>query len=181
MEFFNRGEMNAAEEWFLKAVVTYPKYARAWNNIGVIHIKANDQAGAIEAWKKAVESNDKFVPPFFNIGRAYLSNKQPTDAETYLRKGLALDPNNVDGLFLLVTATGMQGNWDETVQVARKIHGLDHKRYADVHRFAGAALMQLNQHQAALAEYELYLQEDPQSPHAAQVRNTMTQLQAELH
>ena len=178
MEFFDKGDMTAAEEWLRKAVETYPKYTRAWNNIGVIHIKANDQAGAIDAWKKAIETNDKFAPPFFNIARAYISDKQPAEAEPYIRRGLAIDPNNVDGLFLLATALGMQHDWQQAVTVAKKIHNYEHRHYADAHRIAGDALMQLNQYQEALAEYELYLQEDPENPRAAQVRQTMARVQA---
>ena len=57
---------------------------------------------------------------------------------------------------------------------------LYHKKYPDIHLISGQALTAQNQTARAIDEYETYLEEYPDSPQAAQVRQTMAQLQAKV-
>ena len=180
MAAFDKGDMAAATEWLQKAVTTYPKYAWAWNNIGVIRARANDRAGAIEAWQKALEGDEKFAPAAFNLARACLADRQAAQAEGYARRGLASEASSVEGMFLLETALAMQAQWESTVEMAHKIHLAEHKRFPDTHRVAAEALIQLARYKEAVSEYEMFLDENPESPNAGKVRDMIAQLQAEI-
>jgi tetratricopeptide (TPR) repeat protein len=178
MELMDKHEMDKATEHFQKALAIYPKYARAWNNVGVIKAKAGDRAGAKQAWQNAIEGDDRFSFAYFNLARMSIADKQPDEAEALLSKGLRSDPKNPEGLFLLSSAQFLQSHFEQAVLTARRVHIGEHKQFADAHLVAAQALVKLNKNGDALEEYNTYLKEFPDSPKAAQVRQSMAQLQA---
>jgi tetratricopeptide (TPR) repeat protein len=178
MELMDKREMEKATEHFQKALEIYPKYSRAWNNIGVIKARAGDRPGAKEAWQKAIDADDRFSFAYFNLARMSIADKQPQEAEALLTKGLKADPNNPEGLFLLASSQFLQGQFEQALASARKVHSVEHKQFMDAHLVAAQALVKLGQNSNALDEYNAYLKEYPDSPKAAQVRQSMAQLQA---
>jgi Tfp pilus assembly protein PilF len=178
MELMDKHEMEKANEHFQKALAIYPKYARAWNNVGVIKAKAGDRTGAKEAWEKAIEGDDRFSFAYFNLARMSIADKQPHEAELLLSKGLRSDPKNPEGLFLLASAQFLQSQFEQALLTARRVHVGEHKQYVDAHLVAAQALVKLGKSGDALEEYSTYLKEFPDSPKAAQVRQSMAQLQA---
>jgi Tfp pilus assembly protein PilF len=178
MELMDKHEMDKANEHFQKALAIYPKYARAWNNVGVIKAKAGDRAGAKDAWQKAIEGDDRFSFAYFNLARMSITDKQPQEAEVLLTKGLRSDPKNPEGLFLLASAQFLQSQFEQALATARRVHAVEHKQYMDSHLVAAQALVKLGRNADALEEYNTYLKEFPDSPKSSQVRQSMAQLQA---
>jgi Tfp pilus assembly protein PilF len=178
MEAFNQGDLKKAEEKLRKAIEIYPKYARAWNNLGVVLMRQNDQAGAREAWLKSVEADDKFSSGYLNLARLSLRDKNNAEAETYIAKALVPNPNNPEALTLLAREELFAQQYEKAIYNAHKVHAMPHEHYPDVHLIAGEALLHQNKNADAVKEYELYLQEDPDSPNAAQVKTAMAQIQA---
>jgi tetratricopeptide (TPR) repeat protein len=180
MELLDKNDYKEADKHFQKAVDLYPKFARAWNNIGVVRAKTGDRPGAVEAWQKAIGVDERYGSAYFNLSRVSIANKQPAEAQKLIEKGLTANPNDVEGLFLLATSQAMQGNWDQALINARKVHAGEHKRFPDVHMIAAQGLAAQNQPKLAIEEYELYLKEYPDSPNAALVRQNMAQLQSKI-
>lgn len=178
MEAFNKGDLKKAEEKLRKAIEIYPKYARAWNNLGVILMRQNDQAGARAAWMKAIEADDKFSSSYLNLARLSLRAKNNPEAEAYIGKALGADPNNCEALTLLAREELFAQQYEKAVLNAHKVHAMPHDHYPEVHLIAGEALVRENKDAEAIREYELYLKEDPDSPNAAQVKTAMAQIQA---
>jgi len=179
-ELMDENDFKEAQKHFEKAVQIYPKYSGAWKDIGVIKAKEGDRPGASVAWHKAIEADDRCESAYFNLARISLGANQPAEAQKLIEKGLSASPGDVEGLFLLVNAQAMQGNWDQVLANARKVHSGNHKKYPDIHLISGQALTAQNQTARAIDEYETYLEEYPDSPQAAQVRQTMAQLQAKV-
>ncbi|HSA95538.1 MAG TPA: sulfatase-like hydrolase/transferase, partial [Acidobacteriota bacterium] len=73
-------ELRQALEDFRKAVELDPKYASAWNGLGVGLRQSGEVDGAIEAWKKAVELKPDFGFALFNLGLALLGRGDRTEA-----------------------------------------------------------------------------------------------------
>lgn len=178
MEAFGKGDMKKASEKLLKAVDMYPKYARAWNNLGVVRMRENDKEGARDAWQKGIEADSRFAPCYMNLARLSIMNNQMPEALTFITKGLSFDPNNVEGLSLLAKEQLLTKQYDKALISARKVHGLPHDHLADVHLIAGEALWHQGHDSEAVQEYEQYLKEYPDSPKAAVVRAAMAQIQA---
>jgi arylsulfatase A-like enzyme/Flp pilus assembly protein TadD len=65
---------------FRRAVELDPKYASAWNGLGVSSSQAGDIDGAIEAWRKAVALKPDFGFALYNLGLGLLARGRKTEA-----------------------------------------------------------------------------------------------------
>ena len=178
MEAFGKGDYKKAAEKLEKAIEIYPDYARAWNNLGVVHMKENDKAAAKQAFDKSIAVDDKFVPGYLNLGRLSMLEKNATATENYLSKALSIDPNNIETLALFSKEELLTGQYEKALAHARRVHTLPHDHLAEVHLIAGEALLHEGHSSEAVKEYEQYLKEYPDSPNAAKVRDAMAQIQA---
>ena len=79
-------DLTQAVESFRKAVELDPKYASAWNGLGVGLRQSGDVDGAIAAWKKAVELQPGFSFALYNLGLGLLGRGDKADALNYFTK-----------------------------------------------------------------------------------------------
>jgi len=180
MEEFGKSDLKKSEEHLRKAVEIYPKYARGWNNLGVVLMKEGDRPGAIDAWQKSIQADSKFPPGYLNMARIEMQNKKMSEAADYIAKAYACDPSSPDTLALRSSEELLTGQYDKALADAQRVHDMGRTHIADVHLVAGEALIHMNKNADALKEYETYLKENPDSPNAAKVREAMAQLQAGL-
>ncbi|MGZ4813821.1 MAG: tetratricopeptide repeat protein [Terriglobales bacterium] len=89
MDAFSRGDLKKADEKLQKAIEIYPKYARAWNNLGVVRMKENNKDGAREAFLQCIAADDKFTSGYMNLARLSMLEKNMPEAVSYINKGLA--------------------------------------------------------------------------------------------
>jgi Tfp pilus assembly protein PilF len=177
MDAFSKGDSKKAAAHMEKAIQIFPKYAQAYNNLGVIRINQEDKTAAKAAFEKSVEIDDHFAPGFVNLARLLVSSKE-SEAVTMLQKGLAIDPNNLEGLALQSRIQLKQSKFDEALATINKVHAMPHENFADVHLIAAEIYQKQNRNAEALAESETYLKEYPDSPRAAQVRQAMAQIRS---
>lgn len=180
MEEFQKSDMKKSEEHLRKAVEIYPKYARGWNNLGVVLIKEGDRPGAIDAWQKSIDADKKFPSGYLNMARVDMQDKKMPEAANYIAKAFACDPSNPDTLALRASQELLTGQYDKALADAQRVHDMGRTHIADVHLIAGEALIHMNKDSDALKEYATYVKENPDSPNAAKVRQAMAQLQAKL-
>lgn len=178
MEALAKGDLKKATERFEKAVELYPKYGFAWSNLGLVRIRLKDTAGAREAWLKAIAVDDKLVSAYVNLARLDLEENKLTTAGDGIAKALQVDPTNVEALALLANQQLRSGQYEKAVATADKVHSMPHEHLAEVHLIAGDALQHENKTTEAIAQYDLYLREDPKGPKVAQARAAMAQLEA---
>ncbi|HXZ80285.1 MAG TPA: tetratricopeptide repeat protein [Terriglobales bacterium] len=179
MEAFTKGDLNKAVERFQKAVAIYPQYSQAYYNLGVTLMKMGDPIQAKDAFQKSVSVNDHFAPGYINLARLAVADKNFPDATVLLNKALAIAPNNLEALSLLASVQLMNQDLDQALATARKAHSIPHQGYADVHLVAADVLVLQHHEPEAIAEYETYLQEYPDSPRASQVRQALAKMQAQ--
>jgi len=91
---------------------------------------------------------------------------------------LAIDPANPEALLVLASAQLAAGKREEALANARRVHALPHERYTSCHLLAARILELGGRGLEAAREYELFLQESPQSPHADQARKALVALRA---
>lgn len=74
--------------YYTEAVRLRPKYARAWTNLGAVHIARNEYADAIAALKTALSQQPDLVSAHTNLGTAYR------------RQGMRAKPEDRDQLLI---------------------------------------------------------------------------------
>jgi len=166
-----------ALEHLNKSIALAPQYATAYNNLGVLYAKTNDIPHEEEALKKAVALDEHFAPALLNYGKLCMRQKNFPQAEDLLQKASTVEPNNPETLMLLADAEFMDRHFDAAIASAHQAHtsGQDHPSF--VHYIAARAYQQKSQLPEALAEFQLFLREEPKGPRADYVRGDVAKIQ----
>jgi tetratricopeptide (TPR) repeat protein len=159
-----------------KAITIAPRYVTAYNNLGVLYARMNDVAHEQEALEKAVSLDDHFALALLNLGRLCIQQKNFLKAESLLGKAVGIEPTNPESLMLLADAEYMDEHYDAAISNARQAHAVapDHPSFA--HYIAARAYEHENKPQAALAEFQIFLQEEPNGPRAEHVRRDIARM-----
>ncbi len=82
----DQGDLAKATADFRKAVELDPKYASAYNGLGVSLRQSGDNDGAIASWTKAVELKPDFGFALYNLGLGLLGRGDKSQALVYLSR-----------------------------------------------------------------------------------------------
>ena len=173
-----QGDWGLALKHFQKALEIYPQYARAYNNMGVVHMHSGDTPRGREAFEKAISINDHYSSAFVNLSRVLQLENKLTEAEAVLQKALAFNPNDAETLTVLARVQLQGGKLDEAIAIARKVHTLPHEGYAMAHYFAGLGLRAKEMNSEAVKEFRTYLKEAPEGNFATQAQQALKTLEA---
>jgi tetratricopeptide (TPR) repeat protein len=178
-ELAGKQQLAQAVQKLNKAISIYPSYALAYNNLGVLYARLGDSVREREALQKAISLNDHFVLPYINLGRMHMAAGDFPAAETALDKAFTLDPADPMTLILLSYSQFMDRRFDEAIATSHKAHAVG-KPHAFVHRVAARAFEQQRQGASAIAELELFLNEEPHGPRADAARKELEVIKAVL-
>jgi tetratricopeptide (TPR) repeat protein len=123
--------------------------------------------------------NDHFALAYLNLGRMHIADGNYPAAESELVKASAFDPNDPMALILLSYAEFMDQHFDAAIATSRKAHAIE-KPHAFVHRVAARALEKKREGANAIAELELFLEEEPPGPRADAARKELQTVEAVL-
>jgi tetratricopeptide (TPR) repeat protein len=93
-----KNQLDQAKKRFSTAAELYPKYAAAWNNLGIIAVRAGDTAGGTEYFHKAIEADSQFGPVYINRAKSFFGKSDYVHAEEDLSKAVSLLPSSVEAL-----------------------------------------------------------------------------------
>lgn len=163
---------------FERAAAAYPKYALAYNNLGVTYLKLNDGAKAVEAFQRALELDEHLSQANLYLGQFYYDNKKYKEAEPCLLRAATADPRSAQILTALANTQLQNQEPDLALASAQKVHSLaDHKKFAIAHLIAAQVLSGRNDTEGVRQEYRRFLEEDPKSAMAQRVREALAKLQ----
>jgi tetratricopeptide (TPR) repeat protein len=170
-----------AAEHFKKATSIYPQYASAYYNLSAAYFHLTKPDAQRDALLKALSINGNFVPALVSLAHLDVADHKPDQARSSLDKAISAEPTNVEALALRVRVDFMQGQYQQAVADAQRVHEMPHQGYATVHYTAAGALQQLNRIPEMIAQLELLLQEDPSNPRADYIRQTIAELKGQSH
>jgi superkiller protein 3 len=90
--YYRLKKYNEAIDAFQKAIEIDPKYAYAYNNMGIALRKQGKYNDAIAAYKKAIEVDPKDAYAYNNMGVALNEQKRYNEAVASYQKAIELDP-----------------------------------------------------------------------------------------
>ena len=156
-------DTNGAVKWFQKAVLLYPDFVSAHNALGLAYVDQHD-ARAQGEFEIAAKLDDKFPGPFLNLGLLALAANDFASADANLEKAAKLVPDDPRVLVALAFAQNGNHRYEQSMQTVQRVHGLEHHGFANVHYIAAAAAMSLHDFDAAQAQLQSFLSEDPANP-----------------
>ena len=107
----------------------------------------------------------------------HLQDQDYAASESLLAKAMSVNPSMPDVLALLATTEFANKEYDKALDDVRRTHALpNHQQFAEVHLMAGKVLRMQNRLDAAIAQFQLFLVEKPDSPQGESVRQTLASL-----
>jgi len=177
IDAYTSGDLSTAAAHFQKAIDNYPRYARAYDMLGAIAIKQPDRAKARDLFKRSIEADSTYSPAYIDLARMDLQEEHYADSESLLAKAIAFNPTLPDAVGLLATTEFSNKEYDKALADVERTHALrNHEQYAEVHLMAAKVLRMQNHPEAAIAQFQLFLKEKPDSPEAQSVREAVAAL-----
>jgi Tfp pilus assembly protein PilF len=161
-----------------RAIAIYPKYALAYNNLALTYLNLNQGEKAVETFRTAAELDEHLPQANLYLGRFYYDNKDYKQAEPFLLRASDGAPKNPQILLALANTQMKNGELDQSLLNAQKVHSLpDHKQFAMAHLIAAQILSDRGKTQDAAEEYRRFLREVPESPMADRVKDALSKLE----
>lgn len=165
-----QNNMPEARRHLERAVAEYPCYARAQTSLAQVdlHDRKVDQAEA--CFKKAIRCDGSFLDAFSELAEFYILEKRFEESETILNQGLRLSPRA--WLFhyeMGQTHYGLQ-KYPESVQDYLLAQTLHPEMPAKFHIKLANAYMRTAAFSKALAEFQIYLHQEPNGQYAPPAR-----------
>jgi tetratricopeptide (TPR) repeat protein len=176
-QFVTKGNWQRAIERVNKAIAIYPRYAQAYNNLGVAYGHLGDRVRNIEALQRAISLNDHFTAAYLNLARVAIVDRDFSQAEVLLDKATAIDPADSQILGALANMELLNHHYEQALATCRRAHSTARGVHAVVHYVAARIFEQENRPLDALAELRVFLSEEQSGPRADAARKEMTALQ----
>jgi len=182
MDAYSKGDLEKAAAHFEKAIAEYSRYARAYDLLGAIAIKGSNRTKARELFSKSIQADGTFLPAYLDLARMDLQDQDYAASESLLAKAIAMNPLMPDAVALLATTEFANKEYDRALADVERTHALpNHEPFAEVHIMAAKVLRLQNRPNAAIAQFQLFLIEKPDSPQAESIREALASLQAGQH
>lgn len=151
---FQLEEWDRAVEMYNSAVEKFPKYRRAWDNMGKIHIRRKQYPEAIAALTKVIELGGGGGTTYGLLGFGYTSVGRHIAAESSYRMAVLLDDETMDWKLGLARSFFKQNRYAEAATLLDRLIQLDPDR-ADFWLLQANAYIGLGETVKAAENYEL--------------------------
>jgi tetratricopeptide (TPR) repeat protein len=171
-------EYDEARKRFEKAANMYPKYAAAFNGLGVVAMNTGEPEAGRNFFQKAIEADPEHPAALVNMSKILIQDKNYPEGESLLTKAVTLDPLNPEAVSLLAYFQLHTGKMNAAIRSAERAHKMPHEKFAMVHFIAASAHEQQHQIPDAIREYKMFLQESPaDTPTAQKVKTAIAALE----
>jgi tetratricopeptide (TPR) repeat protein len=123
----NADKTNNYEEaikYYLEAVKLDPKFAFAWDNLGVNYRKMNMYQEAINAYSKSLELDPKSLTPLQNIALVYQYTKEYDKSVEKYKNLIAILPNDPEGYYGAGQSLFYMKEWEKSLDYVCKAYNL---------------------------------------------------------
>ena len=174
-----QGKLLEARQHLEKAIALYPRFDQAFNNLGVVLMQSGDPQAGKRAFEKAVQINEHFARAYVNLAKIALDAKDFAKAHEFAQGALRSEPLSPGALFVGAESAYFSGSGSEAVAYTRTLHSLPHEHLGLVHFMSAKVLQEQNLPGQAMAEYELFLKEEPGDSNVPAARLSLLRLQSQ--
>ncbi len=155
-------EFNTANQTLKQLSQEVPNNTDVWLLKGHLDSMSNDNAGAIEAYQKAVELAPEASQYTLYLAQALIKNKQFSEAEPYLDRILQIAPNHMLSNQLKAYIRFQSEDYEQAFNIATKaLQNGSHNTATQL--VAGVSAYKLQKYQQALTQLERIISKDPQN------------------
>jgi Ca-activated chloride channel family protein len=179
LQLLYRKDFNRAVAHLEKAVSIFPKYVSAHDALGTAYMDLGQNEKALTEFQIAVSLDDHLPYSYANLGRANLALGDYPAAVQALQQASSISPLDLTPRLLLAYGQFMSHDYPAVIATAQQVHQRKHDQAAIVHYMAAAAWQEQHNLPEMQSELQLFLDEDPNSQYADQVRKTNAQIDEE--
>jgi tetratricopeptide (TPR) repeat protein len=158
-----------------KAIELYPRYAEAYQLLGVAQLKTNQGPQAEASLLKAIEIEDRMPQSQYLLGVVYAKTNRVEMAEKPFNRFAELEPDNPDAQFELAKVTFALNRSPEAVAHARNAIKLK-ETDPGVYVVMGYALLRQKKADEAKHAFQHFLKYNASSAMATDVKNLIAQI-----
>ena len=158
------------------AVKVFPEFAAAWHLLGEVRLTRKDSTGARQAFEKAIAADPEYVLPYLSLAKLEVEQGRWEDAAKWSSGVIELNPHIMYAHYLSAAANYSLGKLDlaeEAVQEVQKSG--EAQRYPVTYFILGGILAQRGNIPSATAEFNRFLQVQPEGPLAQQSKQILAE------
>jgi tetratricopeptide (TPR) repeat protein len=172
-----RREADRASAHLSRAVELAPQFAAAWNQLGVMAYQARRYSDAESRFRRALDADPEAFEPLVNLGGVLLNLGRPREALGYNERATTRRPNNA----LANSQLGLTYFDLENPNLAEKYLKtaiqLDPAHFSHPQLTLAEIYVRRGDRASALGQLRGFLEQHPDSPQAAVVRQEIAELQ----
>jgi tetratricopeptide (TPR) repeat protein len=188
------GKSADAERYFEKAVELYPKYSRAWYELGVERLNGKDKDGAKAAFTQATQADAKYMAPYLSLASMayavmdwpevvrlteHIIELDPMNHSNVTGYVLDLDPlNSTEAYFYNAMANFQLGHIKEAEKSAIKAEHVDLRTaFPQLHLLMAEIYAEKKNYAGAISELETYIELVPGAKDVAPLQERLAKLE----
>ena len=189
-----RGKLADAHQYFEKAVETYPSFAIAWFQLGIVLGKQDQRDAAHKAYTQATTIDTKFLPPYLSLASmayqtrdwaevlrltGHIMDLDPLNNAAVTKYILDLDALNYsDAYFYNAVANYKLNKFEEAEKSGLKAEHLDLlTHFPQIHLLLAEIFARKNNYAMAISQIRTYLDLAPHAERAEHAREQLAKLE----
>lgn len=180
----SKGDHKGAIERLKLAIAAYPKFAAAYNDMGVQYLKLKDLGRADDAFLSAINIDKSAFAPLLNHGMIMFEVKRYDLAEPIFRDVVQARSDSAVGHYYLGQTLANLGKFDEAQKELTLALTLGGETMAasfkEAHRLLAIIYSTRGDKKRQAAELETYLKLAPDTPDAEKIRELVRQLRGTI-
>jgi len=182
-EAVKKQKWDDAQKEFEKAVASYPKFAVAWSELGMVYQSQSKLEDAKRAYGESIKADAKLITPYAQLMRIAAGENKWDEAAEYGSKAIKLNPYlSPDVYFISGVAHYQAKKIDAAEEYARQAVKLDEKhRNPKSNYLLGVILAEKNDLPGAADAMRSYLKYSPDAQDADKVKQQLTAIEQSLN
>jgi tetratricopeptide (TPR) repeat protein len=194
LESERHGKLADAHKYLEKAVESYPGFAVAWFQLGIVLQKQDHKDAARKAYTQATTVDTRFLPPYLSLASMAYQAGNWTEVLRLTGHIMELDPlnntaatkyildldalNYADAYFYNAIANYKLSKFEDAEKSGLKAEHLDlFTHFPQIHLLLAEVFARKNNYAMAISQIRTYLDLAPNAKHTDQVREQLAKLE----